>query len=141
MNAVQWTREQIRPGTPFVKPDPIVYSLNHVLLRHPAVTLGRIARITVHETIHRHCQIRKWTLHGANVRTNHVHVVLTCNIHPDIAREQFKAWCTRILRERGEFPKTMNVWTEGGSDRWLWDARSLRMAIDYISEQQGADLD
>jgi hypothetical protein len=33
--------------------------------------------------------------------------------------EQFKAWCTRKLREGGLAGPTQGVWTEGGSTVWL----------------------
>ncbi|MBU0637938.1 MAG: transposase [Planctomycetes bacterium] len=92
------------------------------------------------KAISRHCDIREWTLHAANVRTNHVHVVVSCDVHPRQALDQFKAWCTRRLREAGHFAADQPVWTAGGSRRWLWDSDSLRRAIDYVSEYQGNDL-
>ena len=51
-------------------------------------------RELVEKTIREHCQIRGWTLHAVNCRTNHLHVVVTADRHPDEIREQFKAWCT-----------------------------------------------
>jgi hypothetical protein len=38
-------------------------------------------------------------LHAVNCRSNHVHVVVTANRDPDEVREQFKAWCTRRLKQ------------------------------------------
>lgn len=34
-----------------------------------------------------------------NCRTNHLHVVVSGDRHPDEIRKQFKAWCTRKLKE------------------------------------------
>ncbi|MCC6361357.1 MAG: hypothetical protein IT450_21680 [Phycisphaerales bacterium] len=111
------------------------------MLRHAPVRLDAAARRTVAESIADHVGIRDWTLHACAVRTNHVHVVVSCGVHPDIAREQFKAWATRRLREAGIFPRDRPVWTEGGSDRWLWDVESLANAIGYVADYQGDPLD
>ena len=56
-------------------------------------------RALVEKTIADHCQIRGWQLHAVNCRTNHLHVVVSANLHPDEIRKQFKAWCTRRLKE------------------------------------------
>ncbi len=52
---------------------------------------------------------------------------------------QLKAWTTRRLREAGHVAAHAPVWTEGGSRRWLWNADSLRRAIEYVSIYQGDD--
>ena len=56
-------------------------------------------RVLVEKTIADHCQIRGWQLHAVNCRTNHLHVVVSAPLHPDEIRKQFKAWCTRRLKE------------------------------------------
>jgi REP element-mobilizing transposase RayT len=61
----------------------------------------------VEDTIHDHCRIRGWHLHAVNCRTNHAHVVVTApDRDPEEVMDQFKAWCTRrlkeMLRSRGE---------------------------------------
>ena len=81
-------------------------------LPSPARTLEADARMTedacildpeqralVEKTIADHCQIRGWELHAVNCRTNHLHVVVSAHLHPDEIRKQFKAWCTRRLKE------------------------------------------
>ena len=56
--------------------------------------------------------------------------------------DQFKAWCTRRLKEReralGKKKVRHNWWTQGGSKRWLNDADSLEAATFYVLEGQGA---
>ena len=111
------------------------------------LTLDGDERRIVEETIREHFRVRGWQLHAVNVRTNHVHVVVSAAARdPDEVMNQFKAWCTRKLKEhersRGT-PATdirMHWWTERGSRRWLNDETSLSAAIDYVVEGQGATL-
>jgi hypothetical protein len=100
-------------------------------------------RRLVEQTIAKHCTIRGWRLHVVNCRTKHVHVVVTAGARPMVVRDQFKAWCTRRLKERqrASHPDPsqavrVNWWTEGGSARWLNDEDSLAEAIRYVRDCQ-----
>ena len=111
------------------------------ILRDPPVTLSSQARRIVKATIEAHCRIRSWAIIALNVRTTHVHIVLSCGqVAPEIPLEQFKSWCTRRLREAGVFGRTVKVWTEHGSTRYLWDQRSIEPAMKYVMERQGESL-
>jgi REP element-mobilizing transposase RayT len=134
-------RDHNTPGEPFLPPNPTRAAAEHFRLRHPPIRLDAAARRVVEDTIERHISIRGWTLHAHAVRTNHVHVVVSCDIHADEAREQFKAWCTRRLREAGLFSRDTSIWTEKGSDRWLWDPGALASAIRYVADYQGDPLE
>jgi len=125
------------PGAPFLAPDDTRLLHEVRVMADRPVRFCQSARRVVDATIKRHCEIRHWTLHAVNVRTNHVHVVLSCDIHPKEAMKQLKAWGTRRLREAGLLGAASPVWTEGGSRRWLWDTESLRRAIEYVSDYQG----
>jgi REP element-mobilizing transposase RayT len=96
------------------------------------------ARVLVEGTIQRHCEIRGWRLNALNPRSNHVHVVVDCQrkASPETAMEQFKAWCTRRLREAGLAGPDQRVWTEHGSTRWLDSPESFAEAVDYVKNQQ-----
>jgi REP element-mobilizing transposase RayT len=90
-------------------------------------------------TIAKHCAIRGWHLHVVNCRTNHVHAVVTAQAPPEVVRDQFKAWCTRRLKEQRTnniVPVRTHWWTEGGSERWLNDTDSLLAAIQYARDLQ-----
>ena len=107
-----------------------------------AVTLDSLQRQLVDTTIRRHCEIRGWSLHALNVRTNHVHAVVTAiDYAPDSVVEQFKAWCTRKLKELAstgshqEFQRT-HWWTEGASKRCLNNESDLASAVEYVTEAQ-----
>jgi sarcosine oxidase delta subunit len=53
---------------------------------------------------------------------------------PETAMEQFKAWCSRRLNERGTKRKW---WTKHGSTKWINDARYLHNAVVYVRDKQG----
>jgi hypothetical protein len=53
------------------------------LLKTPPVTLNDRQRLLVQATIEAHCHHRQWKLHAVNVRSNHVHVVVTASMGPD----------------------------------------------------------
>ena len=100
-------------------------------------------RRLVEETIRKHCGIRNWGLHALNVRTNHVHLVITAPIIPEKVMSQLKAWCSRRLNEN--LGATHNAikdhssqkwWTAHGSTKWINDESYLTNAIRYVLEGQ-----
>ena len=113
-----------------------------------ACILDSDQRKLVEKTIEDHCRIRGWELRAVNCRTNHLHVVVSANRHPDTIREQFKAWCTRRLKElerkrlgvvaesNDEHPVREHWWAERGSKRYINDEQSLEAAIQYVKEAQ-----
>ena len=108
-----------------------------------ACVLDDEQRSVVEKTIADHCRIRGWELHAVNCRTNHLHVVVSSDRHPDEVRKQFKAWCTRRLRKlerKGssapEEAARENWWAERGSRRYINDEESLEAAILYVQEGQ-----
>jgi REP element-mobilizing transposase RayT len=108
-------------------------------LTEGAVTLNHDQRRLVEKTIADHCVIRTWTLHAVNCRTNHVHVVVTAaNRGIEVPREQFKAWCTRKLKEQaGVAVARKNWWTQRGWDIYIDDEEHLQEVISYVLERQG----
>jgi REP element-mobilizing transposase RayT len=101
-------------------------------------------RRLVEKTIRDHCAIRHWTLHAVNCRTNHVHALVTAPRRDiEIPREQFKAWCTRKLKELeralGIEKVRDNWWTERGWDEHIDDEPGLVSVMSYIREGQDSD--
>jgi REP element-mobilizing transposase RayT len=101
-----------------------------------AVRLNSVQRMAVEDTIRRHCQIRGWLLHAVSCRTNHVHVVVSAPVHPDTARDQFKAYCTRKLNELNTGPSRERWWTERGKNERIDDIEGLDTVVQYVVEAQ-----
>lgn len=114
-----------------------------------ACRLDETERQLVEQTVEDHCRIRGWTLHAVNCRSNHLHIVVAANRHPDEVREQFKAWTVRKLkqleRERATpSPSRVRIrdnwWVERGSKRYINDEESLEAAILYVRDAQDATI-
>jgi REP element-mobilizing transposase RayT len=135
-----------KPGQ-FREPDAQLKAIAESLMTEPPLTLDPDQRRVVEATIVAHCQIRGWHLHAVNCRTKHVHVVVTApNRDPEVVMDQFKAWCTRRLKElfrsrNGPDVKVReNWWTQRGSKRRIYDDKGLHAAVDYVVDGQGDDL-
>jgi hypothetical protein len=79
-------------------------------------------------------------LHAVNVRTNHVHLVVSANLTPEQVLTSLKAWCTRRLREAGLVAEGFKPWSRHGSTRYLWRTDQIEAAVSYVLEGQGSDL-
>ncbi len=105
-------------------------------LRGEAVLLEEHDRATVHQACHEHCSFRGWSLLAINARTNHVHVVIATNYKPQVARDQLKANCTRMLRLQQTPLNVPRTWTRGGDCEILDGNESVEAAIQYVREGQ-----
>lgn len=106
--------------TPPLEPDEERERRDFALLKHSPVKLGPKQRLIVHRTIEEVCQHRGWRLHALNVRTNHVHVVVTANRRGKRVYNDFKSYATRRMKEAGCVPEAcLEVF---GKDRFLTGA-------------------
>jgi len=95
----------------------------------------------VKEGIQETCRIRNWRLWALNIRTNHVHTVLTANCDPENVLIALKANATRKMREAGCWHSGKTPWARRGSKRRLWTDQQLTNAICYVEYEQGEPLD
>jgi REP element-mobilizing transposase RayT len=96
---------------------------------------------SVDSAIREVCAHRSWFLHALNVRTNHVHIVVSIGEEkPERALNAFKAYGTRRMRQDGNWQESHSPWADKGSKRRLWNERSLALAVDYVINGQGGDL-
>ena len=95
-------------------------------------------RGAVEAAIRETCAVRNWLLRAINVRTNHIHVVVSIGeMKPERALNAFKANATRQMRLDGCWHRPHSPWADKGSQRYLWNERSLERAIDYVINGQG----
>lgn len=114
---------------------------NHKRLKQDIVTLNSAQRHCVEAATRETCAVRGWGLYAMNVRTNHVHVVVSIGTKkPEIALNAFKANSTRKMREAGCWKNSRSPWVDKGSKRSLWNERSIEQAVDYVMNGQGDDL-
>jgi REP element-mobilizing transposase RayT len=128
------------PGMPRSAPCLPLRAATVRRLEHPPFALDAAARATVDAAIRDHCDHAGWVLHAVNVRTNHVHVVLSGAAPPERMMGQMKSWATRRLVEAGVIARGTRPWSRHGSTRYLWTADGVGAACRYVVEQQGAVL-
>ncbi len=127
-------------GTPYLPPDLKWNQENQRRLKTTPLRLTAKHRKAVEAAIRETCKIRKWSLLAINVRTNHVHTVVTADRKASLVLNAFKANATRQLRQDGLWQHQFSPWADKGSKRKLWNERSVARAIDYVLYGQGDDL-
>jgi REP element-mobilizing transposase RayT len=82
------------------------------------------------------CNHRGWELVAVNVRSNHIHVVVSGAEPPERIMSTFKAWATQRMRQAGLLPAEVQPWARHGSTRYLWDVDQVEAACMYVQEAQ-----
>jgi len=109
-------------------------------LKSESVSLNATQRQSVGTAIRETSALRNWLLRAINVRTNHVHVVVSIgNTKPSRALNAFKANATRQMRRDGCWSQP-HSWADKGSARHLWNERSIEQAVEYVVNGQGDEL-
>jgi REP element-mobilizing transposase RayT len=127
-------------GLPTLPPSSRRKQIERTLLKQQPVKLSRSQRVAIDSSIRETCTIRKWELWALNVRTNHLHCVVTANCNPRIVLVALKANATLSMRTRGCWSSALSPWARGGSKKYLWTEEELANAIAYVVEDQGDPL-
>jgi REP element-mobilizing transposase RayT len=106
-------------------------------LKNSAILFNRAQRDVVELAIREVCEHRAYVLHAVNVRTNHVHSVVSASCKPEHVMDSFKAYATRKLREAGLLSRDVKPWARHGSTPYLWTELQVQRAIDYVNNGQG----
>ncbi len=128
------------PGTPYLPPDTAQELKEEQTLKHDPVELDQVHRSTVADAIREVCEHRNWELHACNVRSNHVHVVVSADATPERVMNDLKSYATRAMRNLSQPITAEHVWTRHGSTRYLNTPNAFNHAIKYTLEEQGEDL-
>jgi REP element-mobilizing transposase RayT len=133
-------RRHNRYGAPYIPSNDKWRRYNEQQLKTRPLILEAQHRNSVEAAIRETCRIRNWWLGAINVRTNHVHIVVSANRKAGLVLNALKANATRQLRQDALWPYSFSPWADKGSERRLWNERSLARAIDYVVNRQGDDL-
>jgi hypothetical protein len=117
-------------------PNPALESHCRQKLKTEAVILRPHDRLTIEDACREHSKVRGWHLFAVNARTQHVHLVVAAYVKPQVARDQFKANCTRRLRIQPNPLILDRTWAKGGDCEVLYDDDELTRAIDYVLNAQ-----
>jgi len=105
-------------------------------LQHDPVLLSDEQRRETDAEIRRICAYEEWTLHALNVRTNHVHVLVSGSESPEAMMLAFKSWTTRRLRSLALVAPDCRVWTRHGSTRYVWSESAAARVWHYVVHGQ-----
>jgi REP element-mobilizing transposase RayT len=126
--------------SPYISQNEKWRHYNEQRLKAKPLILKAQHRKSIEAAIRETCTVRKWLLQAINVRTNHIHTVVSANRKADLVLNAFKANATRQLRQDSLWPYSFSPWADKGSKRRLWNERSVAKAIDYVLNGQGEDL-
>jgi REP element-mobilizing transposase RayT len=127
--------------SPYLAPNQKWQRHNTRTLKGATVTLNAAQREAAEMAIRETCELRHWLLRAINVRTNHVHTVVSIgDLKPALALNAFKANATRRMRDNGCWNREHSPWVDKGSKRHLWNERHIELAVDYVINGQGNDL-
>jgi REP element-mobilizing transposase RayT len=132
-------RRYRRYGTPAMPANKRLVDEEKAALKHPPVVLNPSQRTAIKSAIQEVCTHRGYYLHAVNVRTNHVHAVITASCKPEHVLEALKAYATRKLREAHLIKPDMKPWARHGSTVYLWTEEQVSRAIGYVLEGQGEE--
>ncbi|MEO8541733.1 MAG: transposase [bacterium] len=121
-------------------PDPTRAQRASSLMTGPPFELDEAQRTLVAATVKEVCAFKGWTLCAVNVRTNHVHLLVSADVAPELVMNTCKAWATRRMREAGLASADSRVWTRHGSTRFVTTDASFRRVAEYIIDGQGVDI-
>jgi len=100
-------------NSPRLPPERTWLTINTRRLKGDVVLLNAAQRNCVEAGVRETCRIRKWDLLAVNVRTNHVHTVVSIGIKkPELALNAFKANSTRKMRESGSWSSKLSPWAD-----------------------------
>ena len=125
---------------PYMPQDEVWQCHNRKQLKTTPYILGARERCSVERAIRETCRIRKWHLQALNVRTNHVHSVVTADTKPELVLNAFKGNATRHLKVDQLWRHQSSPWADKGSKIRLSNERSVANAIAYVLNGQGDDL-
>ena len=118
-------------------PQPLLANWHAERLKHNVILLDNDHRQMVNAEIHRLSEFRGWKCWASNARSNHVHVVVTAaDFSGAKVRDQFKANCTRVLRECSSLFAERPVWSVGGDWECINTDNDLEIVVAYVVEAQ-----
>ena len=102
------------------------------LSKYPPFLLNEEQRKCVTEAMTEVCEFRNYLGRAINVRSNHVHSVISAPVKPEKIVNDFKAYATRRMRSEGLVNPERKIWSRGASTRYLWKPKHVLAAVDYV---------
>jgi REP element-mobilizing transposase RayT len=127
-------------GTPRLRPSKSLQDFMKEEMKGQPFLLDKARRVSILATVKKVCEHRGYELLAANIRTYHLHSVVSAQVKPEKIINEFKAYATRHLRENQLAEAKQKVWSRGKSRRYLWKQKHVERAIDYVLFGQGGEI-
>jgi REP element-mobilizing transposase RayT len=127
-------------GTPRMFQSEVLKGFMKQQMKEEPFLLDKTERVCILEAVKEVCDFRGYELLAVNIRTNHFHAVVAARTKPEKIANEFKSYATRRLREKGLAETQQTVWARGRSRRYLWKARHVETAIEYVLFGQGDEI-
>lgn len=102
--------------------------------------MDRRRREVVLASLLERCSQHDWSLLAAQVRTNHVHIVVKGEPAPERIMNDLKSYASRCLNRMGLDQPARKRWARHGSTRWLWKQENVSAAVRYVVDEQGEPM-
>jgi hypothetical protein len=125
----------------YLPPNPELERANRSEMAGDAVYLTDPQRASVDATLVNECLAQGWQLHAHNVRTNHVHLVVSAARAGAFVRTRLKALASKALSDDAVLPMASDNgrkrwWTEKGNIIPIEDEKSLEGTTMYVRDLQ-----
>lgn len=127
-------------GTPKITYNPDFQNIMQNLCKEQAFLMNASQRATVLQAVINTCRFANWHLHAANIRSNHMHIVVTALKEPEKVAVSFKAYATRYLKQNYPELNRERFWSRGASTGYIFQSEFLFRAIQYTVEEQGKKM-
>jgi REP element-mobilizing transposase RayT len=127
-------------GEPFKPRDDFRRAYQERQLKTAPVEITATTRPLIESAMEEVCEYRSWHLFALNVRTNHIHIVISGSKEPESIMRDLKAYSTRALRKAGKLGPNAPMWAAHGSTVYAWDDREVEACVRYTMDRQGRDL-
>src|SRR5437667_2099297 len=102
-------------GVSYIPPGPGLQSAERQQIKHTPIRLNKRKRAIVEQAVREVCKHRRFAMRAINVRTNHVHSVVSASRYPEPILDAFKSYSTRALRAAGLLGADVKPWARHGS--------------------------
>ncbi|MCY2931629.1 MAG: transposase [Planctomycetota bacterium] len=131
-----WIDEHRVHGDVVEPPNPALEAQARELMKEPPAILDPPSRTIAEEAMRAACEEFGWTIRAMEVRSNHVHVVVTASdSSPGKVMGVMKARATKALNLHPASGARERWWTKDGSKRLLTSPAALTAAIRYVENQ------
>jgi REP element-mobilizing transposase RayT len=129
-----WVRRS--RGSPSLRePHDGIWQACERLLANAPVVFDPRQRLLIHRACVHVASARGWRVRAINVRTNHVHMVVSGEATPEDMMTALKACSTRLLRKEHAVGAESRIWARHGSTRYLWREEAVAGACAYVRDQ------